>query len=128
VRRGFDDGRGSERQRRRPAPRPARLPIRAELLNPYGDLHGGTVVAFADTVCGVGSRAHLPEGATGTVTIELKANLLRNVREGMLVCEGILVHRGRTTQVWDARIWAEGDERPAALFRCTQFVLYPDRP
>ena len=105
----------------------ARLPIRAELLNTDGDLHGGTVVGFADAVCGIGSVAHLPEGATGTVTVELKANLLRNVREGVLRCEGTLVHAGRTTQVWDARVWAEGDERPLALFRCTQFLLYPSR-
>jgi uncharacterized protein (TIGR00369 family) len=102
----------------------ARLPLRPELLNPYGDLHGGTVVAFADTVCGLGSGAHLPEGAASAVTIELKANLLRNVREGTLTCEGTLVHAGRTTQVWDARVWAEGDARPIALFRCTQFLLY----
>ncbi len=103
----------------------ARLPIRSELLNTDGDLHGGTVVAFADSVCGIGSVAHLPEGATGAGTIELKANLLRVVREGVLWCEATLVHAGRTTQIWDARVWAEGDDRPIALFRCTQFLLYP---
>ena len=103
----------------------ARLPIRSELLNTDGDLHGGTVVAFADAVCGIGSVAHLPEGATGAGTIELKANLLRVVREGVLWCEATLVHAGRTTQIWDARVWAEGNERPIALFRCTQLLLYP---
>ena len=106
----------------------ARLAIRPELLNTDGDLHGGTVVAFADAVCGIGSVAHLREGAEGVATIELKANLLRNVREGVLVCEATLVHAGRTTQVWDARVWAEESEaRPIALFRCTQVVLYPNR-
>jgi uncharacterized protein (TIGR00369 family) len=104
----------------------ARLPIRPELLNTDGDLHGGTVVAFADAVCGVGSVAHLPDGATGVATVELKANLLRNLREGVLVCEAELVHRGRTIHVWDARVSGEGDAgKLLALFRCTQLLLYP---
>lgn len=103
----------------------ARLAVREQLLNTDGDLHGGTITAFADAVCGIGAVAHLPEGATGAGTIELKANLLRVVRDGVLECEASLVHGGRTTQVWDARVRLEGDERPVALFRCTQLLLYP---
>src|SRR6266446_8359308 len=53
-----------------------RLPLRDELLAPNGYLHAGTVVALADSSCGYGCIASLPEGATGFTTIELKTNFL----------------------------------------------------
>ncbi len=78
----------------------------------------------ADTAAGYACLAHLPEGASFT-TLELKANFLRALREGVLRCEARAVHLGRTTHVWDATVQGDGDERPVALFRCTQLVLYP---
>ncbi len=81
-----------------------RLPLRDELLAPNGYLHAGTVVALADSSCGYGCIASLPDGATGFTTIELKTNFLGTAVEGMLSCESRLVHGGRTTQVWDAAV------------------------
>ncbi len=102
----------------------ARLEIRDELLAPNGYLHAATVVALADTVSGYGCVASLPEGATGFTTIELKANFLGTVTEGTLRCETVLVHGGRTTQVWDATVTSEESGKTIALFRCTQLLLY----
>jgi 1,4-dihydroxy-2-naphthoyl-CoA hydrolase len=102
----------------------ARLPIRPELLAPNGFLHAATVVALADTACGFGAAANLPDGARGFTTIELKTNFLGTAREGILTCEATLMHGGRTTHVWDARVLnPEGEVM--ALFRCTQMILYP---
>lgn len=92
---------------------------------PNGYLHAGTVVAFADNACGYGCAASLPAGAIGFTTVELKANLLGTAREGVVRCTARLVHGGRTTQVWDAEVRAEGSDKPMALFRCTQMALYP---
>jgi 1,4-dihydroxy-2-naphthoyl-CoA hydrolase len=91
-------------------------------LAPNGYLHAGAVVGLADTVCGYGCLMSLPAGASGFTTIELKTNFLGTALEGTLVAEASLVHGGRTTQVWDAVVRAEG--RTLALFRCTQLVLY----
>jgi 1,4-dihydroxy-2-naphthoyl-CoA hydrolase len=102
----------------------ARLPIRPELLAPNGFLHAASVVALADTACGFGAVANLPDGARGFTTIELKTNFLGTAREGTLTCEATLMHGGRTTQVWDARV-LNPDGQVMALFRCTQMVLYP---
>ena len=99
-----------------------RLQLRDELLAPNGYLHAGTVVALADTACGYGCIASLPDGGTGFTTIELKTNFLGTAREGALDCLATLVHGGRTTQVWDAAV--RSGERTIALFRCTQLVLY----
>jgi 1,4-dihydroxy-2-naphthoyl-CoA hydrolase len=100
-----------------------RLPVRRDLLAPNGYLHAGTVVALADTACGYGCFASLPEGGTGFTTIELKTNFLGTAREGTLECEATRVHGGRTTQVWDATVRDESGKR-LALFRCTQLILY----
>lgn len=102
----------------------ARLTIRPELLAPNGYLHAATVVALADTACGFGAVANLPEGARGFTTIELKTNFLGTAREGTISCEAMLTHGGRTTQVWDATVNSP-EGRTMALFRCTQMILYP---
>jgi 1,4-dihydroxy-2-naphthoyl-CoA hydrolase len=101
------------------------LPLRKELFAPNGFVHGGSVVSLADTTTGYACVAHLPEGAHSFTTLELKANFLRTAREGVIRCEARAVHLGSTTQVWDATVFAEGETRPLALFRCTQLVLYP---
>ena len=100
------------------------LSLRPALLAPNGYLHAGTVVALADSACGYGCIASLPEGAIGFTTIELKTNFLATALEGIVRAESKLVHGGRTTQVWDATI-SDEQGRTLALFRCTQLLLYP---
>jgi 1,4-dihydroxy-2-naphthoyl-CoA hydrolase len=99
------------------------LPLRQELLAPNGYLHAATVVALADSACGYGCVAALPDGATGFTTIELKTNFLATALDGTLSCESRLVHGGRTTQIWDATVTHEAG-KTLALFRCTQLLLY----
>jgi 1,4-dihydroxy-2-naphthoyl-CoA hydrolase len=99
------------------------LPLREELLAPNGYLHAGTVVALADSACGYGCIASLPDGASGFTTIELKTNFLGTALSGTLTCESNRIHGGRTTQVWDAAVRDESG-KTLALFRCTQLLLY----
>src|SRR5581483_9456874 len=103
----------------------AELDVRPELVAPNGYLHAATIVALADTACGYGCLAHLPDGASGFTTIELKANFLGTAREGTIACTARGTHLGRSTQVWDATVRRKDDGRDIALFRCTQMILYP---
>ena len=103
----------------------AELDLREELLAPNGFLHAATIVALADTACGYGCLAHLPDGATNFTTIELKSNFLGTAREGTLACIARPAHLGRTTQVWDAVVTSVESGKAIALFRCTQMILYP---
>ena len=82
------------------------------------------VAPLADSACGYGCIASLPDGATGFTTIELKTNFLATALEGTLRAESRLVHGGRTTQIWDATI-SDEQGKTLALFRCTQLLLYP---
>jgi uncharacterized protein (TIGR00369 family) len=102
----------------------ARLVLRPEHMAPNGFLHAASVVALADTACGYGCIATLPDGATSFTTIELKTNFFGTARDGSIRVEANLVHGGRTTQVWDATIRDEREDRAIALFRCTQLLIY----
>lgn len=100
------------------------LPVRPSLMAPNGFLHAGSVVTLADTSAGYGCVAHLPPGASGFTTVELKSNHLGTAREGTIECVARAVHLGKTTQVWDAVVSHRESGKTIALFRCTQMVLY----
>ena len=103
----------------------SRLAVRDDLMAPNGFLHAASIIALADTSCGFGCVANLPQGAAGFTTIELKTNFLGTAREGAIFCRASPAHLGRSTQVWDALVTIEGTDRRIALFRCTQMVLWP---
>jgi uncharacterized protein (TIGR00369 family) len=106
----------------------SRLTIRPDLLAPNGFLHAATVIALADTTCGFGSYANLPDGAAGFTTIELKSNFLGTARDGAIDCVAKPTHIGRSTHVWDATVTPADSDKAIALFRCTQMVLWPPSP
>ena len=98
------------------------MQVRPDLCTRPAVLHGGAIMAFADTLGAAGTFLNLPEGAS-TTTIESKTNFVGPAPLGArLSGEAIPVHRGRRTQVWQTRITtAEG--RLVALVTQTQMVL-----
>jgi 1,4-dihydroxy-2-naphthoyl-CoA hydrolase len=105
----------------------ATMRIHTGLMAPNGFLHGGSVVALADTACGFGCWLTLDDDAPGFTTVELKSNFVGAAVEGVLRCTARLAHAGRSTQVWDAEVTRE-DGRTVALFRCTQLLLDDSGP
>jgi 1,4-dihydroxy-2-naphthoyl-CoA hydrolase len=103
----------------------ATLEVRRALAASNGYLHAGTVTSLADACCGYGAVRGLPAGANGFTTLELKSNLIGTAREGIVVCTAHPIHKGRTTQVWDAQVRRESDGAPIAYFRNTQLILWP---
>jgi uncharacterized protein (TIGR00369 family) len=101
------------------------LAVNPHHMAPNGYLHAGSIVTLADTACGYGCLASLPEGATSFTTIELKSNFLGTARDGTIECAAKAIHRGRNTQVWDAVVTHRESGKTIALFRCTQMILYP---
>ena len=99
----------------------AELEVRDELRTGGGRVHGGTLMAFADTVGAVATVINLPPGA-GTTTLESKTNFLAAGRDGTLRAEATPIHRGRTTMVWQTRITDETG-RLVSLTTQTQMVL-----
>jgi 1,4-dihydroxy-2-naphthoyl-CoA hydrolase len=100
------------------------LGVTAHHLNPaHTSCHAATMVAIADTACGWGCLAHLPDNAKSFTTVDLNCNLLHAVTSGVLSCEASLLHGGRTTQIWDAVVYSDKGKKVAA-FRCTELILY----
>ena len=102
----------------------AEIELGAKHMAPNGFLHAAAVISLADSACGHGCLANLPEGAESFTTVELKSNHLGTARDGTITCTARAVHKGRTTQVWDAQVVNQQTGKTIALFRCTQMILY----
>jgi 1,4-dihydroxy-2-naphthoyl-CoA hydrolase len=100
----------------------AEMLVREDLCTRPAVLHGGAVMAFADTLGAAATVLNLPEGAW-TTTIESKTNFLAPAPAGTTVLgETTPVHRGRRTMVWQTRV-TTSEGRAVALVIQTQMVL-----
>ena len=99
----------------------AELTIRDDLRTIGGALHGGTIMALADTVGATATVLNLPPGAT-TTTLESKTNFFAAGRAGVVRAESTPLHRGKRTQVWQTRITDESGRLLAQTIQ-TQMVL-----
>ena len=99
----------------------AELTIRDELTTVGGSLHGGTLMAFADTMGASATILNLPAGA-GTTTLESKTNFFAGARDGIVRSETTPLHRGKRTMVWQTRV-TDSTGRLLSLTIQTQMVL-----
>jgi 1,4-dihydroxy-2-naphthoyl-CoA hydrolase len=100
----------------------ATLRVRPDLCTTGKTLHGGALMAFADTLGAVATFMNLPQGAR-TTTIESKTNFLAGAAEGTTITgECTAFHRGRTTMVWQTMIRSEAGKLCAVVSQ-TQLVI-----
>jgi 1,4-dihydroxy-2-naphthoyl-CoA hydrolase len=100
----------------------ARLEVRPDLCTVGGIMHGGAIMAFADTLGAAATVANLPQGAR-TTTLESKTNFLRGARvDTVVTAETTPIHRGRSTMVWQTRL-SSGEGKLLAVVTQTQMVL-----
>jgi 1,4-dihydroxy-2-naphthoyl-CoA hydrolase len=101
----------------------ARMLVRPDLCTLFNTLHGGAIMAFADSVGAAATIINLPEDAKGTTTLESKTNFIGGAKEGeTVIATATPIHRGRRTQVWQTRLQTE-DGKLVALVIQTQMVL-----
>ena len=101
----------------------ARMLVRPDLCTLHHTIHGGAVMALADSVGAAATVVNLPEDAKGTTTIESKTNFIGGAKEGStVIATATPVHRGRRTQVWQTRLETE-DGKLVAVVTQTQMVL-----
>lgn len=99
-----------------------RLSVRPDLCTAGHILHGGAIMAFADSLGAIGAFLNLPQGA-GTTTIESKTNFIGSAKEGsVVVAEATPIHIGRRSSVWQTKIMRE-DGKLVAIVTQTQMVL-----
>ena len=100
----------------------AEMTVREDLCTIPAVLHGGAIMAFADTLGAMGTLVNLPQGA-GTTTVESKTNFVAPAPVGTRVIgETTPIHRGRRTMIWQTRV-SNSEGRLVALVTQTQLVL-----
>jgi 1,4-dihydroxy-2-naphthoyl-CoA hydrolase len=100
-----------------------RLLVRPEICTTWETIHGGAVMAFADTLGATGAFLNLPEGA-GTTTMESKTNFISGAKvDTYVVAESLPLHIGRRSSVWQTRITQEESGKLVAVVTQTQMVL-----
>jgi 1,4-dihydroxy-2-naphthoyl-CoA hydrolase len=101
----------------------ARMLVRPDLCTLNHTIHGGAIMAFADSVGAAATVINLPDDAKGTTTLESKTNFIGGAKEGTtIMATATPIHRGRRTQVWQTRVESE-DGKLVALVIQTQMAL-----
>lgn len=99
----------------------ARLKMNEALATVGGSIHGGTLMAFADTIGAAGTAASLAEGQR-TATLESKTNFIAPCRSGYVRAEARPIHKGKRTHVWETRITDEAGKLLSVTTQ-TQMIL-----
>ena len=99
----------------------ARLKVTDQLMTVTGTIHGGTLMAFADTIGAAGTVANLAEGQR-TATLESKTNFIAGCRSGTIRAEAKPIHKGKRTHVWETRITDEAGKLLSVTTQ-TQMIL-----
>ena len=102
----------------------ARMTVTPQLCTKPAILHGGAIMAFADTIGAAGAILNLPQGAW-TTTIESKTNFVAAAPvDTVVVVEATPIHRGRRTMIWQTKVATTAGKLVAVVTQ-TQMVLYP---
>ncbi len=82
----------------------AKMPVTPKVHQPDGVLHGGAMVALAESVGSAAAYMFLDSNAFYIRGIEIAANHVKSVRDGEVFARAEIIHKGRTTQLWDIKI------------------------
>lgn len=100
----------------------AKMPVNSTVHQPYGILHGGATAALAESVGSAASSYFIDHEKFIAKGIELSANHLKSVKEGFVIATAKIIHRGRTTHLWEIRIVNENNEL-VSLCKLTNIIL-----
>ncbi|WP_242918561.1 hotdog fold thioesterase [Pontibacter liquoris] len=87
-----------------------KMPVDHRTHQPMGLLHGGASVALAETLASIGAAMQVDLTKKACVGLEINANHVRSVRSGWVHAKAQALHIGRSTQLWETRIYSEEDE------------------
>ena len=100
----------------------ARVPVNSRVHQPDGVLHGGASVALAESVGSAGAYIFLQDKNVSIRGIEISANHVKSIRDGFVYAHATILHKGRTTQLWQIRIENQ-DKELISLVKLTTLTL-----
>ncbi|MET6990414.1 PaaI family thioesterase [Sediminicola arcticus] len=99
-----------------------KMPVTSKVYQPDGVLHGGAMVALAESVGSAASYIFLNAQDFFIRGIEISANHVKSIKEGDVFAKATIMHKGRTTQVWDIKI-TDKDDNLISLCKLTTLAL-----
>lgn len=99
-----------------------KMPVNSKVYQPDGVLHGGAMVALAESVGSMASYIFLDAQQFAIRGIEIAANHIKSVRDGEVFAKATILHKGRTTQLWDIKI-TDGEDRLVSVCKLTTIAL-----
>ena len=100
----------------------AKMPVNSRVFQPDGVLHGGATVALAESVGSTASYIFLDGQKVFVRGIEIAANHVKSIREGFVFAKAVMLHKGRTTQLWEIKV-TDKDENLISLCKLTTISL-----
>ncbi|UTH14839.1 hotdog fold thioesterase [Macrococcus equipercicus] len=97
------------------------MPVTHKVRQPFGYLHGGASVALSETVASMGTADLIDLDKELGLGLEINANHISSVRSGRVKAVGEILHQGKTTHVWDIKVYDDND-RLLSVARCTVAV------
>ena len=99
-----------------------KMPVNSKVYQPDGVLHGGAMVALAESVGSMASYIFLDAQQFSIRGIEISANHVKSIREGDVIATAKIVHKGRTTQLWDIRL-TDSEDNLISVCKLTTIAL-----
>jgi len=100
----------------------ATMPVNSKVHQPYGLIHGGATVALAESVGSSASAYFVDHNRYIVKGIEISANHLKSIKEGMVTATAKIIHKGRTTHLWEIRVVNENNEL-ISICKLTNIIL-----
>lgn len=100
----------------------ATMPVNSRVHQPMGLLHGGAMVALAESVGSAASVSRINQKEQEVRGIEIAANHLKSVREGVVTATAKIIHQGKSLHLWEIRIENEKGEL-VSLCKLTNMIL-----
>ena len=100
----------------------AEMPVSSAVSQPMGLLHGGANMALAESVGSLGSFVLLNDPTIGVVGLEINGNHIKSTKSGKVIARGELIHKGRSTHVWEIKIRNEANDL-LSVCRMTNMII-----
>lgn len=99
----------------------ATMPVNSKTHQPNGWLHGGASLAFAESLAGAGSYLLIDRERFNVFGLQVSGNHISSVKQGILKGDAQLIHKGKTTHIWEVRISGENNKLISAV-RVTNII------
>lgn len=102
------------------------MPVDKRTRQPFGYLHGGASVALAESAASIGASLYVDFQTQAVFGIEINANHIRSIKNGVVTATALPIHIGKSTMVWEIKL-TDADHRLVCVSRCTIGIITKEK-